>query len=262
MRLLLKAAVVFAFVSTCTLVHATLVMIPGVPAYDWYHGCAPTAAASIFGFWDLNGYSNLFDASGADVYLTANVGDHISSPEHNQKYDPTPDNTALPDPPDTSIADFFHTSEDPLNYGWSYVHYSDDAFIGYAGYRGYTFNSFYSRYTTFGWAQFTSEIDAGRPLMFAVDVGGDGLTDHSVPVFGYDQRAADDLWYAFYTTWSESETVQWREFRPMSLGNAWGVGYATFVQPDEQTPEPASVLLVASGLFCVALWRRKSGHHA
>ena len=38
------------------------VLLENVPAYDWYHGCGPTAAASIIGYYDMQGYSNLFDA--------------------------------------------------------------------------------------------------------------------------------------------------------------------------------------------------------
>jgi len=65
------------------------VSLSNVPAYNWYHGCGPTAAASIMGYYDVHGYSNLFDASGWDaVKQTANVQDQISSPAHNAKYDP------------------------------------------------------------------------------------------------------------------------------------------------------------------------------
>ncbi|MDY6901512.1 MAG: hypothetical protein SWZ49_26055, partial [Cyanobacteriota bacterium] len=94
--------------------------LPSVPAYNWYNGCGPTAAASVLGYWDLFGFSNIFDADGNDVYLTSQVQDQISSPEHNAKYNPTPDNPNLPTPAFTSIADWFRTSVDPLNYGWSY----------------------------------------------------------------------------------------------------------------------------------------------
>lgn len=254
MRLFMRGAVVSAIGSICPLLQATPIVVPDVPAYNWYHGCGPTAAASILGYWDLNGYPNLFDASGADVYLTANVQDHISSPEHNQKYNQKLTGASLPDPPDTSIADFFHTSEGSLNYGWSYLHYSDDAFTGFAGYRGYGFISYYTRYGTFGWSHLTAEINAGRPLMFLVDTVGDGYTDHFVPVLGYDDRGIDGLWYGFYTTWSEQEAVQWREFQPMGTGTSWGVGYATVVHPN---PEPSSIVLMATGCLCIGLWRRR-----
>jgi hypothetical protein len=82
-----------------------------VPAYNWYHGCGPTASASVIGYYDLHGYPQLFDAQGWDaVRLTENVQDQISSPQHNAKYDSTPDDLTLPVPPPTSLADFMHTS--------------------------------------------------------------------------------------------------------------------------------------------------------
>ena len=53
------------------------VTISNVPAYDWYHGCVPTAAASIYGYWDLLGYKNFFDETG-DIYSTTSIQDQIS----------------------------------------------------------------------------------------------------------------------------------------------------------------------------------------
>jgi Ca2+-binding RTX toxin-like protein len=206
-------------------------VLTNVPHYEWYHGCGPTAAASVMGYWDLNGYSNLFDASGWDqVKLTANVKDHISSPAHNAKYNSSPDNPNLPDPPDTSLADFFHTSEGSLSYGGSYVSYADDCFTGYAAYRGYQFNAWTETFAQFGWDELKAEIDAGRPMGFCVDVNADRWVDHFIPVFGYDDRGADGLWYACYTTWSEAETVSWYRYTGTD-GTAWGVGYVTVVRP-------------------------------
>lgn len=232
------------------------VTLSNVPAYNWYHGCGPTAAASVIGYWDLHGYDNLFDASGWDsVCLTGDVQNHISSPAHNEKYDPTPDNTKLPEPPDTSIADFFHTSEDPLGYGWSYQSFADEAFIGYADYRGYTFDAWYEPYSSNStWDSLIAEIDAERPLMFLVDTDGNGGTDHFVPVLGYDP---DNLCYGLYTTWSEDENLVWKPF--LGVGNSWGVGYATFIQPldppDVPIPEPSTILLLAGGLIGLVIRR-------
>lgn len=227
--------------------------LTSVPAYDWYHGCGPTAAASVIGYWDLNGYVNLFDASGDEVFLTSNVADQISSPEHNAKYNPTPDNPLLPIPASTSIADWFGTSKDPLNYGWSYLSQADNAFTGYTNYRGYQFNSWNESFSTgeFTWEDLVLEIDSQRPLMFLVDSRGDGYTDHFVPVLGYDDRGVEGKYYGFYTTWSENETIVWREFQGMSQGQPWGVGYGTFVQPvSRATPEPSPILslLALAGL--------------
>jgi len=227
---------------------ASPVLLTNAPAYRWYHGCGPTAAAAVLGYWDLHGYDNLFAASGDDVYWTDNVKDEISSPAHNAKYDPSPDDANYPTPPMTSIADWFRTSVDPQDYGWSYLAYADDAFIGYSAYRGYTFNSWYESVAkgVFTWEDLVGEIDAGRPMMFLVDSSGDGTTDHFVPVLGYDDRGTDGLWYGCYSTsiFGELENVLWKQFRPMSNAYEWGVGYGVFAQP-EPIPEPASVLLLA-----------------
>ena len=215
----------------CSVSSGAAVSLSGVPAYNWYHGCGPTAAGSVVGYYDLLGFSGLFDAEGWDsVKLTANVQDQISSPTHNAKYDPTPDNASLPVPEKNSLASWFGTSVDPLEYGWSYLSRSDDAFEGYAAYRGYECDAWYKNYGATSWEEFTAEIDAGRPVMFLVDSDGNGGTDHFVNVFGYDDRGDGNLYYGLYTGWSESEAISWKRYRPMASGHAWGVGYLTFVE--------------------------------
>lgn len=228
----------------------TKVILDHVPSYDWYHGCGPTAAGSIIGYWDLHGYDGLFAASGWEsVRQTANVKDEISSPLHNAKYDTTPDNAALADPSDTSIADFFHTSEGALGFGWSYLSYADDAFEGYAASKGYSFHA--QNHTAFGngfnWQNLVSEINAGRPPMFLVDRDGNGVTDHFVPVVGYDDRGSDGQWYGFYTTYHEAETLTWQEFKPMAKDVAWGVGYVTEIHPDNLGGDDHPAQMVSGG---------------
>ena len=207
--------------------------LQNVPAYDWYHGCGPTGAGSLLGYWDLHGFPNLFEAAGSDVYLTSNVRDRLSSPAHNAKYDPTPDNSSLPIPPKTSIADWFLTSKDPLKYGWSYQHRADDALSGYPAYRGYAFDSSYEIFGEseyhFTWDDLTGEIDARRPVLLLVDSDGDGGSDHFVVAFGYDDRGSAGKWYACYTGWHEAETVSWKRF--VGGGNSWGVTYGTYARP-------------------------------
>jgi hypothetical protein len=240
--------------STSSSTSSTAKTIDSVPAYFWYHGCGPTAAASVIGFWDLHGFPNLFDASGADVFLTSQVQDQISSPAHNAKYDPTPDLPG-PIPAYTSIADWFQTSVDPSYFGWSYLSEANAAFEGYAAYRGYAFDAMT---VDFGglWDGLVREIDAGHPFLGLVDTNGDGSTDHFVPVLGYDDRGAGGRYYGLYTTWDESETIEWEPFLP--LGHPWGIGYATFVtplSPPASVPEPGSGLLVLTGSIALIIFR-------
>ncbi|MBZ5583973.1 MAG: C39 family peptidase [Acidobacteriia bacterium] len=259
--------VLFVFVvSAC----ASPVILTGVPAYNWYHGCTPTSVASIFAYWDLHGYSNLFDAAGSDLLLTSHVQDQISSPAHNATYDSNPD-AAGPDPPDTSIADFLHTSEGDLGSGGTYVDSVAPGIAGYAAYRGYTFSvteiSAYDAAFQFVPAQYESlwtsvvaEIGNGRPLLFSVDCCsgdtrnvGDGEPDHSVAVVGFDVRDDGSRWYGMYTTWSESETVVWEPYHELSRGSAWGVYDAFVVDP---VPEPAAGALAGGALLALLLFGR------
>jgi len=238
---------------------AAPVVLSEVPAYRWYHGCGPTAAAAVLGYWDLQGYANLFDASGEDLYWTDNVKDQISSPEHNAKYDHE-DDANLPVPPMASIADWFGTSVDPLDYGWSYLSHADDAFIGYADYRGYEFDAWYESLGSglFTWEELMTEIDGGRPMMFLVDSDGNGGTDHFVPVLGYDDRGDEGLWYGVYSVsiFGELENVLWKQFRPMSGDYKWGVGHGIFVHP---VPEPAALILIALGTIVLRRPRPTAG---
>ncbi|WP_020590206.1 PEP-CTERM sorting domain-containing protein [Desulfobacter curvatus] len=265
--ILLFSSVTVMFLLSINANAASVKVLSDVPAYSWYHGCGPTAAASILGYYDLHGYDSLFDASGwNDVRLTSNVQDEISSPAHNLKYDPEPDEPYLDDPPDASIADFFHTSEDksyisePQTYGWSYLSDAADAFIGYAKYRGYDdWDAWNEPFGSegFTWNIFTNEIDNDRPVMFLIDTDADNSTDHFVPVFGYNTETME---YACYTTrdGAESETVSWQSFQDM--GNDWGIGYATFVLPgaSDAVPIPSTIILLGVGLMGLAGMSRKN----
>ena len=256
----------------CAAASAGTVTISDVPAYDWYHGCTPTAIASIFGYWDMHGYPNLFDASGDAVFWTANVQDQISSLAHNAKFDSDPDNKALPDPPDTSIADFLHTAEGALPYGGTDVENIGPGIMGYAAYRGYGFTATeISAYHDSGdsltflpgqyeylWTELVAQIRAGRPVLLDVDCcHSDGSPDHSIPVLGYDVRADGSRWYGMYTTWSEDETIQWVPYHPLSTTDMWGVYDEFIIDP---VPEPPAGLPACAALAILIAWSRRVLH--
>jgi hypothetical protein len=260
---------VAALFLVCAAASAGTVTIGGVPAYDWYHGCTPTAIASIFGYWDLNGYPNLFDASGNAVFLTANVQDQISSPAHNAKFDSDPDNPNLPNPPDTSIADFPHTSEGDLPYGGTDVENIGPGIVGYAAFRGYDFSATeISAYDYSGdsliylpgqyeylWTELVAQINSGRPVLLDVDCcDSDGNPDHSIPVVGYDIDANGNRWYGMYTTWSEDETIVWEPYHPLSTTQMWGVFDEFLIDP---APEPPAGLTAFAALAILMAWRRR-----
>jgi hypothetical protein len=45
------------------LASTSAVVISDVPAYNWHHGCGPTAAGMIFGYYDGRGYDDLVPGS-------------------------------------------------------------------------------------------------------------------------------------------------------------------------------------------------------
>ena len=244
-----------AVLALCRPVAADPILLSDVPAYNWYHGCGPTAVGMIMGYWDLHGYPNLFQAQGSAVYLTANVQDEISSSAHNAKYDSNPDNTNLPTPAYTSIADWFQTSVDNT-YGGGVYSNAPIAFTGYAAYKGYTFNAS-NIALGLTWTNLVSEINLGRPMLFMVDSDGDGLPDHFVPVLGYDDRGANGRWYACYTTWTEDETPVWYQYLHETSGTLFGIYGATQVDP-QPIPEPLTLAVLSLGAV-VVLSRRFRG---
>ena len=255
----LRMCLWFVITTTAVQLKADTLSLSGVPSYGWYHGCSPTSIGMIMGYWDVNGYPNLFNAQGSLVYSESNVQDQISSPAHNSKYDPTPDisDSILPVPPKTSIADFLGTSVDPLAFGDTYID-EGAASVAYANYRGYALtytNNYYS--TT--WSTLVSEINAGKPILFYVDSNGDGYVDHAVPAIGYNTDYNGlGPYYECYTTASEGEAPVWYKFQPEVAGQPYGVYGA--VQLDLQpVPEPATIalLLVITPLLLLYFHRRK-----
>ncbi len=163
-------------------------ILTGVPTYEWYYGCAPTSAGMMIGYWDgLGGYGDLFygDAS----VETQAVRDMIASPEH------------LVDPyavshPANSIADFMRTSLSGITAypdigpGLAdYVAWDDPTTPVDEGYEATVVTHDLSLLGgDLSWGLYTSEIDAGRPVMLNVAAYFDGeIYGHTVVGYGYQQ---------------------------------------------------------------------------
>ena len=63
-----------------SLAFATPVLLDNVPAYNQnpYPWCSYVSEASIFAYWDMHGYQNLFAASAPGIFLTPNVWPEIT----------------------------------------------------------------------------------------------------------------------------------------------------------------------------------------
>jgi hypothetical protein len=219
-------------------------VIPGVPAYLWRHGCGPTAAGMIAGYYDAKGYPLIDGDATAQTapvnQAIASGGDDTStqfppgSEQHFEDYAAPmdPGNELIDDAYITagrsphgnnSIADYMNTSRSSLGlkYGWSYDMDLETGLVGFVNQKepAVTVNHMYYPESEMTWSVLTREIDAQRPMVFLVDTDGNGGTDHFVTVIGY--REAPSRQYASWDTWSTS--IRWEDFLPMTSGVPWGV---------------------------------------
>jgi len=127
------------------------VLIPGVPAYSWHHGCGPTALGMVIGFWDYLGPDYLIDGDPAEqtyaveamiaadndnTNCAATFSDHYRDYACPVDYWPTveTDNSELGGThTNNCVADFMNTSRSShgLVYGWSYFSDMPTAFEDY-----------------------------------------------------------------------------------------------------------------------------------
>jgi len=233
--------------------------VSGVPSYEWYYGCGPTAGGMIIGYWDAHGYPDLITAGDGTNSWDDNqeaVKAMIASEGHIDDYWGTD-----ADPPthtDNCVADFMEASRDPLANGESYAYMQDDGLVGYANYMGYgDADGDYVWYNHL-WDLFVGEIDAGRPMEFYVDVTADDedQANHFVAAIGYrydDEGGGGEpinKAYACYNTYDH--TVHWKDFKAVAPGETYGIETGTWFY----APEPAALGLLAAGLGWVLVRRR------
>lgn len=209
-----------------------------VPSYIWRHGCVPTSAGMLLGYWDGQGFGDLI--SGDASTQTAAVDQVIASTEHYNDYSlPLDDfDNIIADKSETggahannSLADYILTSWSlyGLPYGWSFFDTVPYALNSYVD----SVSSYYSNATEeYGmpaWADYKAEIDAGRPVLLGVDTTGAGQSDHMVIGIGYSDERSGHVgtpMYASYDTWYH--TVRWQEYAPMAAGQPWGIADAVY----------------------------------
>jgi len=222
------------------------VVIAGVPAYLWRHGCGPTAAGMAIGYWDGNGYSYLVpgdattQTNNVDQAIATGDGASTHYSDYSQPVDYYPllqsDLSELPvgdEHASCCLGDFMATSFSSRGnyYGWSWYGDVDHSLEGYVAHMNatagtsYGCNAWNESWGAFTWADFMGEIDNGRPMVFLVDSNSDGITDHFVTAIGYrDENGYNE--YACFDTWSTS--IRWERFREMSSSYRWGIYGATF----------------------------------
>jgi hypothetical protein len=213
-----------------------------VPSYVWRHGCVPTSAGMLLGYWDEQGFENLI--AGDASTQTSAVNETIASTEHYNDYSLPNDSSTpniLPDKSENpvgdehtnnSLGDYIYTSFSiyDLRYGWSYFSPVPDALKAYISSvePAYYTNST-NVYGIPAWEDYKAEIDAGRPVLLGVDTTGSGQSDHMIIGIGYsDERSGytGTPMYASYDTWGH--TVRWQEYAPVASGQAWGIAAATY----------------------------------
>ena len=210
-------------------------VIAGVPAYLWHHGCGPTAAGMIVGYWDGHGFGALIEGDASTQNAAVNTA-IASSGNYNDYCLPLdsapnpiePDKSEPPEGdehPDDCVADFMKTSQSYYDnyYGWSWFSDVREAFLDYATYTAPDYSGESERWywnSGLTWTTYRTEIDAGRPMVLLVDTGGDNTTDHFVTAIGYGWDGETPM-YACFDTWGTS--VQWHKFAGMKMGQAWGI---------------------------------------
>ena len=226
------------------------VMINGVPGYLWRDGCGPTAVGMVIGYYDGQGWDNLFPGDATSE--TAEVDQAISSTESYNDYampKETALNQLLADKSElggahasNSVADFLHTSwsVDGAPYGGSFSTMIRSGFSNYfkSKYADASITTALLSGTNLTWEKVKAEVDAARPMVFLVDSSGDGMTDHFVTVVAYRESNG----YAEYGCWDtwNAGLIRWQQFRAVSSAYQWGVwgGFTFSVAAATATPTP------------------------
>ncbi|HNQ24972.1 MAG TPA: C39 family peptidase [Phycisphaerae bacterium] len=224
-------------------------VIAGVPGYLWRHGCGPTAAGMVIGYWDAHGFPALIpgDASTqtdpVDQAIASGngAGTHYidySVPIDDEGTGILPDRSEPPagdEHPNDCLGDWMRTSWSAATnyYGWSWFSDVAGAFVGYVNYVNGTYCAAYKCIAwseTYGgslWDNVVAQIDADYPVVFLVDSSGDGTTDHFVTVVGYRDTSGFNE-YGCLDTWAPAGDVRWERFQGIATGVPWGIHGAIY----------------------------------
>lgn len=263
-RLGICACLIAAFAAGPTF--AGVQLLTDVPAYTWYHGCGPTAAGMIIGYWDSHGFPNLIPGTNDWNTNRQAIQNMIASPGHIADYalyngvDDYSAASVYPDlssinpsaaHPDDCLADYMRCSfsADGLRHGWSNAFSQGGAMDAYAlqmGYDGAVSANIYGLDTL--WSSLKLNIKKyHRPMELYVDSDGIDGADHMVTAIGYDDTPGA-LMYACYNTWDTS--VHWYAF---AQTGQWAVYAATEFY---MMPEPTLLMPICLAILLLKSRRR------
>ena len=230
-------------------------VIDAVPTYYWRHGCGPTSAGMVIGYYDMHGYPWLIPGDSSSQTEAVNeaiasqnnpsaISNHYE--DYSKPLDDYPDlytdRSATPlgdEHVANSIADFMYTSFSSQNnrYGWSWSNHIGPALVDYVHMKQPAASAIYTSrgWSTSLWSQYQTEINANRPVVFLVDSNGDGSTDHFITGIGYDEDGGVKS-YATWDTWFDE--VRWEEFTQMQSGKSWGIHSMTALTITYTNPAP------------------------
>jgi len=183
--------------------------LSGVPTYQWYNGCAPTASGMMVGYWDAKpGYGNLFDGDAsvgtpATDAMIASQTHIVAGSENGYTYGDWHNSASYPSHeanPDC-IADFMHV----VDGGTSYLDVAPglEAYVEWDN-PGTPINESYEATAqliedpyyggTLTYADIKAEIDADRPVQLGVYTYVDpDWIGHAIVAYGYQ----DDMFVVF-----------------------------------------------------------------
>ncbi|MFA6331513.1 MAG: C39 family peptidase [Methanoregula sp.] len=171
-------------------------IISGVPNFKWLHGCSPTSAAMVLGYWRDRGLTRLPDAQMPNG-------------------DPLNEDLALAMGTDASGS----TWPWMIAYGINRVVAVDN---------GYHYTSGSAVVTAYSWPAIQSEIDSDRPFVLSMLWAGEPIYafGHSVAAVGYGYDSwGSSKFIRIYTTWDDPSDTYIR------FGN-WVGAMNTYERPD------------------------------
>ncbi|ADI73980.1 conserved hypothetical protein [Methanohalobium evestigatum Z-7303] len=145
--------------------------IDGVPAYEWYKGCSPTASAMVLGYWKNNGYPGFPE----EITLIEELANAMGTSNW-------PEGTTWPIEIDNGIEEVCD------NHGYNNFDANNDYYVS--------------------WNEVINNVNSDEPFVINMLSGGTGsghsqpYGEHSVTCVGYSDNTEDYIF--IHDTWDEN----------------------------------------------------------